>query len=115
MMRENAIAGPKVVDLRTHLFDYTHRLMTQHEGRFALDIPGHDVARADTAGTRPHQNIGGPDCGTRAFLNADIAEIIEPGNLHLHRLKLCLPHCVKSTRMFQERRCPRSRTNVKLA
>ncbi len=82
MMHEHAIAAAKITHRGARLLDHADRLMSQDQRRLAPDVPGHNVARADSAGARAHQDIVGADLGAGAFLDADIAEIVEPCDLH---------------------------------
>jgi hypothetical protein len=82
VMNKNAIARFETAHGIADFFDHSDRFMTQHERRFALDVPGHDVAGADAAGARANQDVVGANLGAGAFLDADVAEIVKPGHLH---------------------------------
>src|SRR5579872_1143503 len=83
MVNEDALAAAKAAHRPAHLLDHADRLMAEHQRRLAPDVPGHDIARADAAGAGADQNFVGPGGGTRVLLDADIAEVVEPCNLHL--------------------------------
>jgi hypothetical protein len=76
MMHENALAAFESLHRGAGLLDGADRLVPEHQWRLALDIPGHDIARADPARTRANQHIAGTNLRPRTFLNADIAEIV---------------------------------------
>ena len=70
---------------RADLLDDSDRLVAQHQRRLAPDIPGHDIAGADAACGRAHEHLGWADRRTHAILDADVAKIVEPSNLHIYQ------------------------------
>ena len=90
MMDEDALAAAKPAHRRADLLDHADRLVAQHQRRLAPDVPGHDVARADAAGAGAHQDFVGAGRRARVLLDADIAEIIKPCDLHVSP-ELCGP------------------------
>jgi hypothetical protein len=76
MMYEDAIAGPEGMRRGTCLLDHADRLMTQHAAGLAPDVPGHNVAGADSAGACAHQDIAGADLGARGLFDANVAKIV---------------------------------------
>src|ERR1019366_8204194 len=82
MVHENAVAGFEAAHRRAGLLDDADRFVAEHERRLALEVPGHDVARANAARARADQNVAVADLGPGAFLDADVVEIVEPCYLH---------------------------------
>ena len=84
MMHEDALAGAEITHLRAHFLHYSYWLMSQHQRCFAPDIPGHDIARTNTACARAHQHIVGTDFRTGVVFDANIAEVIKACDFHCH-------------------------------
>jgi hypothetical protein len=82
VMDEDPIAAAEIAHGRAGFFDHTHRFMAEDQGRLAPDVPGHDVARANAARAGANEHISGPNFGTGARFDADVAEIVKACDLH---------------------------------
>jgi hypothetical protein len=76
MMREDAVAGLKVVHCGARFLHDADRFMTEHGAGFAPDVPRHDVAGADSTCAGTHQDIARADLGAGSFFDANITEIV---------------------------------------
>ena len=61
MVHEDAVTGLELAHRRAGLLDDADRFVAEHERRLALEIPGHDVARADAACDRADEKVVGAD------------------------------------------------------
>ena len=65
------------VGKRVLLVDKADRLVAQHRSGLAPDVPGHDVARADSTGVGAYQEVVGPGFGPIDFLDANVSKIVK--------------------------------------
>jgi hypothetical protein len=81
MVDEDAVAGRKV-NFAANLGDDAAGLVPEHERRFAPNVPPHDIAAADAAGHRAHQDLVLPQLRDRSFFDPHVAGIVEHRRAH---------------------------------
>ncbi len=82
VVEEDAVAGGEGRDTRADAFDHAGRLVAEHDGRLASDVPREGVARADAADAHLHEGLAGTDPGDGLLFDADVAEVVDSGNAH---------------------------------
>ena len=85
MVHEDAVADRKL-DVTAGLGNDAGRFVPQHERRFAPDVPAHDVAAANPARHRAHENLTIAKLGDRSFLDPDVVNIVEDRSAHGSRV-----------------------------
>src|SRR5687767_13905269 len=82
MVHEYAIAELKSVRIGTELDDGTCRLVTEHGGRFAGNVPRERVRAAHAARLDAHDGLAGSRAGDGGLLEPHIAPGVQSGNTH---------------------------------